>query len=59
MGKVHNKLLIGRVKMLLSKNCNININEQEIDTSLTISENYYILKEKYELKISICDIENL
>lgn len=58
MGKVHSKLIIGRVKMLLRKNCNIIVSEHEIDTGLSISENYYILKDKYQFKISLQDISD-
>ena len=58
MSKVHKKLLIGRVQMLLRKNCNIIVDEQEIDSSLTISENYFILKDRYSGKISLCDISD-
>ena len=36
--------------MLLEKNCGITVDESEIDTSLSISENYYYLKDKYSMK---------
>lgn len=58
MGVVHRKLIIGRVKMLLKKHCNIEIDEHEIDTNISISENYYILREKYEGKIPIHSIND-
>ena len=46
--------IIAAVKMILSKNYNIVINDtHEIDTSLSISENITILKDRYTLKISI------
>lgn len=50
--------IIAAVKMILSKNYNIQINDtHEIDTSLSISENITILKDKYTLKISIHEID--
>jgi len=51
--------IIAAVKMILDKNYNINLKDiQEIDTSITISENIEILKNKYIIKISINDINN-
>ena len=59
MGKVHDKLIIGRVKMLLRRNCGIIISESEIDCGITISENYFHLKDKYLLKNSLnCYLES-
>lgn len=58
MGLVHRKLLIGRVKMLLRKNCGILVSESEIDTSITISENYFILRDKYTCKSSYHNIND-
>lgn len=50
--------IIAAVKMILSKNYDIIINDtHEIDTSITISENIEILKNKYTLRISIHEIE--
>lgn len=50
--------IINGVKMILSKNYDITINdEQEIDTFLSVGENLEILKNKYQMKISISELE--
>ena len=55
MRKYSKEFIVEGTKQLLRKHLGLEVDEQEIDPNISISENYFIIKEKYT-NPKLCDL---